>query len=254
MLARVKHEISVKSSIGRTISAALSMQPIGAATFKLNVAIKTISVRAGSAGLGASQRIIEYPWVISQIKKVKRGSLVLDFGCAESLLSHMLISQGFIVMGLDIRDYPFKSKKLIFIKKNVTNTGLPDAILDVVTAVSTIEHVGLKEYTQTLEDDDGDMKAMKELCRVLKPHGLMLLTTPYVANKKLVESLGRIYNRQRLEELIGDFQLITEDYFYPRRVGKALCWVKMSREEIDQQNFVDPGLACLVLKPKFGSK
>lgn len=241
----------MKSSIGRTMSIALSMQPIGAVTFKLNVAIKRISVCiTGSAGPGANQRIIEYPWVLSQIKKVKRGSLVLDFGCAESLLSHMLISKGFMVMGLDTRDYPFKSKKLMFIKKNVMNTGLPDAILDVVTAVSTIEHVGLNEYTQTLLDDYGDMKAMKELCRLLKPQGIMLLTTPYVENKKIVESLGRSYNRQRLQELISDFQTITEDYFYPRRNGKALCWVKMSREEIDQQNFVEPGLACLVLKPK----
>ena len=65
------------------------------------------------------------------------------------------ISKGFMVMGLDIRDYPFKSKKLMFIKKNVMNTGLPDAILDVVTAFSTIEHVGFNEYTQTLIDDNG---------------------------------------------------------------------------------------------------
>ena len=63
MTIRVKREISVKSSIGRTMSVALSMQPIRAVTFKLNVAIKRISVCAGSAGQGANQRIIEYPWV-----------------------------------------------------------------------------------------------------------------------------------------------------------------------------------------------
>jgi 2-polyprenyl-3-methyl-5-hydroxy-6-metoxy-1,4-benzoquinol methylase len=32
--------------------------------------------------------------------------LVLDVGCAESLLSHELIARGFRVIGLDIRDYP----------------------------------------------------------------------------------------------------------------------------------------------------
>jgi SAM-dependent methyltransferase len=190
LFARLKHEASAKGPIGRIMSTVLSIQPVGTVAFKLNVAFKKISMRAGTAGPGACQRVIEYPWVLSQIKDVKDGSLVLDLGGAESLLGHMLVSQGFRVIGLDIRDYLFRNKNMTFIKRNVMDTGLPNGILDAVIAVSTIEHVGLNEYTQSMIDDYGDMKAMKELRRILKPRGIMIITTPYIGNKNPVVSLG----------------------------------------------------------------
>jgi len=38
-----------------------------------------------------SQRAVEYPWVIKNLGMVPKGGLILDVGCAESLLSQEFV-------------------------------------------------------------------------------------------------------------------------------------------------------------------
>jgi SAM-dependent methyltransferase len=45
--------------------------------------------------------------------------------------------------------------------------------------VSTIEHIGLPVYGQVGFDADGDVKAIEELRRTLKPGGYLIITTPF---------------------------------------------------------------------------
>ena len=99
-------------------------------------------------------------------------------GCAESLLSHELIARGFRVVGIDIQDYPFKDKRMIFLKRNIMDNHLPDNIFDAIVMVSTIEHIGLRSYGQTVEDTNGDLRTMNELARILKHQRIIILTTP----------------------------------------------------------------------------
>ncbi|MEM0241400.1 MAG: class I SAM-dependent methyltransferase [Candidatus Nezhaarchaeales archaeon] len=117
--------------------------------------------------------------MLKQIRVLKPEALVLDVGCAESLLSHKLIARGFRVVGIDIRDYPFRNKRMYFVKRNVMDTGLPDNIFDAIVMVSTIEHIGLSVYGQLTLNNEGDIKCMRELHRIMKPGGLLILTTPY---------------------------------------------------------------------------
>jgi SAM-dependent methyltransferase len=224
----------------------LAWYPVGIVFFWVSIGLKRLSLLFG----GWSQRAVEYPWVIESLRLVPRGGLILDVGCAESLLSHELIARGFRVVGIDIRDYPFKNKRMLFLKRNIMDTGLPDSIFDAIVIVSTIEHVGLESYGQTVKDTDGDLRAMNELTRILKPQGIIILTTPYIGKAPLrVTSFERIYNRERLSELTRGLRIIKEDYFYPLRGGKRLYWLRLSKEEMDKQTFTEEaGIACLVLK------
>jgi len=223
----------------------LSLTGLGRLAFWLSIAVKRLSLLYGSW----SQRAVEYPWVLRQLKLLKSGALILDVGCAESVLSHELAARKFRVVGIDIRDYPFKNKNTHFIKRNVLNTGLPDNIFDAVIMVSTIEHIGLKVYGQKIIDDDGDIKALKELHRILKPGGYLLLTTPFIGNQPpRITEFERNYNIQRLMELTRNFESIIEDYFYPELRGGRLIWIKLNREQVGKRIFTNPGIACLVLK------
>jgi len=229
------------SPVGRIISKALSIPALGRVALRLSIFVKRLSLRTGSW----SQRAIEYPWVLTQIKSIKSGSLVLDVGCAESVLSHELISEGFKVVGLDVRNYPIKSRGMPFIKRSVIDTQLPSEAFDAAIMISTIEHVGLSTYGQSTRDSDGDVKAMSELYRILKPKGILIVTTPYVGgNSVRTTPSERNYDRRRLRKLVQDFRVLREEYFYPRR----LSWVKTGREQIGQQDFREPGLVCLVLE------
>jgi hypothetical protein len=92
---------------------------------------------------------------------------------------------------------------------------------------------------------------MKELYRILKSQGIIIVTTPYIGNCPFkVSSFERNYNRQKLKKLIEDFHIVREDYFYPRKIKGKFYWERMSRESMNRENFVEPGLACLVLQKR----
>jgi SAM-dependent methyltransferase len=223
----------------------VSHYPIGRIFFWISIGSKRLSLLFGRY----SQRAVEYPWVIKSLCMVPRKGLVLDVGCAESLLSQELIARGFRVVGIDIRDYPFKDKRMMFLKQNVLNTTLPDNTFDAIVVVSTIEHIGLEPYGQMVKDTDGDLRAMKELIRILKHEGVLILTTPYTGGALRVTSFERTYDRHRLGELTRGLKIIKEDYFYPLRSGKRLHWLRFSKEKMDNKTFEkESGIACLILK------
>ncbi|MEM2598751.1 MAG: class I SAM-dependent methyltransferase [Thermoproteota archaeon] len=229
----------------KIISKVFSIYPIGKLAFRLSMMIKKLLLLEGLW----TQREVEYPWVLNTLRNyAKPGSIVLDLGCSESLLSHELVSMRFRVIGLDIRDYPFKSKYVTLVKKNVIETGLPSDFFDAIIVVSTIEHIGLNAYGQITIDDQGDIRAMKELHRILKPGGIIIITLPYTGRILKIGSSERNYNRQRLDELLNSYHIVKESYFFPKRVKKRIFWIEIDRKNIDHQNFTEPGLACIVAK------
>lgn len=231
----------------KLISKFFSSFAIGRLVFRLSIMLKNTSLYFGSW----SQRAVEYPWVLQQLALLKPKVLVLDVGCAESLLSHELLARGYQVVGLDLRDYYWKAHNMLAVKRNVMDTGFPENLFDAIFMVSTIEHVGLSVYGQRTLYDDGDIRAMRELHRILKPGGILVLTTPYIGGKPLrVNSFERAYNHEHLTSLIEGFQILTEDYFFPAHPKNSvkLIWLTHSKETIDSKDFVKPGLACLVLR------
>ena len=225
----------------------IAYYPIGRIIFRISILMKKLSLFIGKW----SQRAIEYPWLLKNLKVISRESLVLDVGCSESLLSHELIARQFRVVGIDIRDYLFKDKRVVFLRRNVLDTKLPNDLFDAIMVISTIEHIGLEAYGQSVKDTHGDIKALKELKRMLKPQGIIISTTPYVGNSELkINSFERQYNSQRLKELIEEMNPIKESYFYPIRSGKRLCWLEVPKGWIDKLPFQKeaPGLACVILQ------
>ena len=102
-------------------------------------------------------------------------NLVLDVGCVDSLLSHELLSRGYSVIGINIREYSWKPEGMLFIKADLLRRlPIPDSSVDIVVAVSTIEHVGLSSYGQRNFDIDEDFKAMAELRRILRRGGVLI--------------------------------------------------------------------------------
>lgn len=133
----------------------------------------------------------------------------------------------------------------------MANTGFADDFFDGIVLVSTIEHVGLGVYGQSLVGNDLDVRAFHELTCVLKPGGLILLTTPFVGHEETrITHSERQYGFGRLHTLIGDLMILREDYFHLYRYGHGLRWIRNDREGAERTNFADAGIACLVLRKK----
>lgn len=192
-----------------------------------------------------AERIIEYPFVFSELKGHPVGK-VLDVGCTDSknVLPFMLASLGWEVYGIDIQDFGFKHPNFHFVRGDITNTHFPDNFFNCVYSISTLEHIGIKgSFGIDREDTDGDKKATKEIARILEPNGTFLVTLPY--GKPRVQR-SRRYDKLMLEELISGWRIDREAYcVFDNERG----WVMTEKEVAEQAGHLrDEEKAIVLLK------
>jgi len=116
--------------------------------------------------LRASERAVEYSWVMANLKPDKNS--VLDVGCCDSFLSHELLVRGYNAYAIDIRDYRERPTHLNFVRADVRYVPFRNDSFNQVIAVSTIEHVGIGGRYGSVEHRDGDLQAVQEMDRILK--------------------------------------------------------------------------------------
>ncbi len=138
---------------------------------------------------------------------------ILDIGSAGSVLPAILAALGNKVICLDVRNWPVSYPNLSLIKGDITDLNLRYESFDVITCISTIEHIGLGRYGD-MEDPNGDIKAVAKLKRYLRHNGLMILTVPF-GKPTVIFPAHRIYNRSRLHKIISGFRIIDEKFFGP---------------------------------------
>lgn len=177
-----------------------------------------------------NERVIDYPFVLSNLQ-VPIGVKILDLGCLGSILPIEMASLGYRVWGLDLGDYPLEHPNLTFVRGDVTHMPFEPCFFDVVTAVSTLEHIGLERYGDH-GDSRGDRKAVEEITRVLKPGGRLLLTVPFgrrgVAKWKGV-NLHRAYDWTAVRDLVQGLDIV-HSRFYMRRGD---VWMAATKEEAE---------------------
>lgn len=123
-------------------------------------------------------RLIEYPWAANHMR-LEPGVKILDIGSASyNLLPLLLASDGYLVYATDIDPRLERLKavspgdNLVIEKADATALPYQDAFFDRVSAISTIEHI----------PDDGDSLAIRQIARVLKPGGRLVITVPFNNN------------------------------------------------------------------------
>jgi len=175
-----------------------------------------------------------------------KGGKILDVGCCYSLLSIQLASMGYEVYGLDVEEYHYTHPNFRFVRSDIRKTNFPDEYFDVIVAVSTIEHVGIpfsfsKQRPLKGKSVRGDYEAMKEIYRILKPLGILLITLP-IRGSFVETSTHRIYNKRELNKLLKGFEVESMEVF----VNKSNCWLPSTFDEIEKI----PNEALFVSKPE----
>jgi SAM-dependent methyltransferase len=158
-----------------------------------------------------NERIIEIPFVIDTLAGISKMSRVLDLGCMESVLPLFLAGLGFQVTGFDFRQYPYQVPNFKFVQGSILDLPFEKWSFDVVTCVSTIEHIGIGFYSDPKDNLSADIKGMLEIKKVLKPGGLLILTVPF--GKAFINNQQRIYDQQGLDKLLVGFSVNTIKFF-----------------------------------------
>lgn len=83
----------------------------------------------------------------------------------------------------------------------------PDKSIESLSCMHVVEHVGLGRYGDPL-DYDGDIKAIRELSRVVAPLGTLLFVVPIGGQARIQFNAHRIYTYEQVLGLLPDFDLI----------------------------------------------
>jgi SAM-dependent methyltransferase len=100
-------------------------------------------------------------------------------------------------------------------KANLLNLPFEDASIESLSCMHTLEHIGLGRYGDEI-DYDGDLKAIKELQRVLAPNGNLLVVVP-IGKPKIEFNAHRIYAYAQIRSYfknlnLVEFSLVPDDY------------------------------------------
>lgn len=105
--------------------------------------------------------------IILEIIEEFREKKILDCGCGEGVLVEEFKKKGYNIEGIDLN---YESE---FVKKgDITSMDYPDNHFDVLLLLDVFEHLSYNEQ----------YKALNEIKRILKDHGILILSIPNVAN------------------------------------------------------------------------
>jgi len=169
------------------------------------------------------ERSVEYEWILRNVGRAKRNSKLLDVGCGYSRLDCVFYYLGYDTYAIDVNKPPYVYKQIKFIRGDIVRSSFKNNFFDIIVAISTLEHIGLGAYKDPIYGD-GDLKAVEEMKRILKNHGLLLITGPFAS--KPIMTWHRFYDPRRLELLKSGFLVLKEDYYINKRK-----WIKVNMSE-----------------------
>ncbi len=194
----------------------------------------------GNTEFGLSERIVEYPFVVRNLlEDLPTGKKVLVVGCAGDLMTTILCALGYKTWGMDIKFVPIKYPNFHFTQGDIRQTNFQDGFFDAIIAVSTIEHVGILGG-----DMHGDLKAIKEMTRILVKGGLMLITVPYGV-KPATDRFQRVYDEKEIRNLLTDLAVVKFDVFEQDDEG---YWIEASTVSSLSGRGRTPAVALLKVK------
>ena len=154
----------------------------------------------------------EYPWITANLR-LERGMSLLDAGCGTSALQYLLSHAGVRVHGIDPNEdvgWHGIDRQLAkrfecdieYRKEGIENISYEDNTFDRVVCASVIEHCRATHVEneamtpQTEVDRALQRRMMEEMVRVLKPGGILVLTTDLniPRNSSLLEANVNVYN------------------------------------------------------------
>ncbi len=127
---------------------------------------------------GTDERVVEIPWVLSRLTTVGRV-LEVGYAFAEPAYLAALLRADVELVGVDLAERDIEGMETVV--ADVRSLPFPDRSFDQVLLVSTLEHVGADNTGYGLEsesDPASRVSALRELARVLRPAGRILVTVP----------------------------------------------------------------------------
>lgn len=210
---------------------------------RLADALRPLLGKVFATELVTTERVIEYPFVFQHLDGVTGP--VLDVGCCASRVPVALASRGFSVVGIDVQPYPHAHPNLRVVRADAMRMPFASGVFAAALAVSTVEHIGLGHYGDPARTR-GDLAAVGEIARVLRPRGRLLLTVPFGVAEE--NDFQRVYDPAGLAALLGAFSTVRVEHAWSR-VG---LWTPCTEAEAASVDWRGPHRAVALVVAAVG--
>lgn len=153
--------------------------------------------------------------IFSFLKDIPLQARILDAGAGYGIYSLTLAERGYSVDALELEpervdalnrmkaERPAIDERIRVQVASLTDAPMPDGSYDVIICSDVIEHI------------PDDVRAVREIARLLAPGGIVALTVPYDStyNKKIYQMFGHErpgYTEEGMRELIAPYGLVIE--------------------------------------------
>lgn len=143
------------------------------------------------------------------------GSTILDFGCGTGQSTELISCEGYHATGVDgsekyITRAKIKFPDKNFIVANANNLPFPDSSFDAVASLNTLEHL------------DNLEAGLKELARITKPKGLIIIEAPNLLSFRHITNAFSVFKGMTFEGKKNTFQLL-------RMLFRNIYWLTKKR-------------------------
>jgi len=138
-------------------------------------------------GVRIDERIVEYPWLLAHMPE--GPARLLDAGSAlnfETIITHSKFTEKKVtIANLNPEPNCFWKRGISYVFEDIRALPFLPESFDLITCISTLEHVGMDNKIYTKDASYNEKKAadyivaLEELKRVLAPGGVLFLTVPF---------------------------------------------------------------------------
>ena len=199
-------------------------------------AFKDYRYEAGEHPYGQNERVSEF--AAFHLYKEKPGK-VLDIGSFRQFLLGLLAHYDVTTIDIRGRESLFSNENIITCDAKALD--LPDNSFDTVMCMASVYIFGLGRYGDEF-DLDADIKAFKEMIRVLKPGGLLIFSTSIgAAPPSIYFSRCKIYNYEMIHSFCSGLDCVDER-FSSRKLNRYCSYDELITDP--HSDFYDNYLGC----------
>lgn len=204
-------------------------------------------------GPRCTERAVEFGWALHN----HPYGHVLDAGSAlnhEVTLDRFLpVVESLTIVTLAPEDRSWPERGVRYLYQDLRKLDLPDDLYDMVISISTIEHVGLDNerffgaHGQRGNPDEDARQAIRELARVTRPRGTMLITVPYGISWR--NDWVRVFNGDELDDLVAAAgPVAVHETIFRRRKDVWQTVTRADAADAEYQDWWAEAVACVRLK------